>query len=153
KVNDYLIFKGPYGRFYFTEKIKNDLYLISGGCGISAMMSIIRYCTAKKLQNKLKLIYSVKTPSDIVYYEEIKKTKGQNPNFSYTITLTRPLPGHNWAGKTGRVGVAFLKEAISNVEDSLYFLCGPMDFVKSIIGMLEIIGVKKEQIRTDVWGR
>ncbi len=152
KVNDYLIFKGPYGRFYFTEEIKNGIFLISGGCGISAMMSIIRYCTEKKLQNKLSLIYSVKTPADIVYYEEIKKIKGQNPNFNYTITITRPMPGHKWSGRTGRIDVAFLKEAISNVESSLYFLCGPMDFVKSIMEMLESIGVKKEQIRTDVWG-
>ena len=153
KVNDYLIFKGPYGRFYFTEEIKNDIFLISGGCGISTMMSIMRHCTEKNLQNKLKLIYSVKTPADIVYHEEIKKIKGQNPNFSYTITLTRPTPEHKWSGRTGRVDVAFLKENIINLENSLYFLCGPVDFVKSIIELLESIGVKKEQIRTDVWGR
>ena len=126
--------------------------MISGGCGISAMMSIIRYYAEKKLQNKLSLLYSVKTPADIVYYEEIKKIKGQNPNFSHTITITRPLPEHNWKGKAGRIDTAFLKENIRNIENSLYFLCGPVEFVKSIIVMLESLGVKKEQIRTDVWG-
>jgi len=39
-----------------------------------------------------------------------------------------------------------------NFEDSLYFLCGPAEFVKASITSLEEIGVTKEQIKTDVWG-
>ena len=152
KVGDYLIFKGPYGKFYFTEDTKNDLVLISGGCGIAALMSIIRYCTEKKLQNKINLIYSVRTPAHIAHNEELKKIKEENPNFSYTVTITRPKPEHNWCGKTGRIDINLLKENIGNVENSLYFLCGPTEFIKSSIEILENLSVKKEQIKTDFWG-
>ena len=110
KVNDYLIFKGPYGKFYFNETMKNDLVLICGGLGITPMMSLIRYCDDKKLQNKINLLYSIKTPKDIVYNEEIKKIKEQNDNFSYLTTITRPKPEHNWTGKTGRIDLELLKE-------------------------------------------
>ena len=41
---------------------------------------------------------------------------------------------------------------MDNVENSLYFLCGPVEFVKSTILILESLGAKKEQIKTDVWG-
>ena len=41
---------------------------------------------------------------------------------------------------------------IDDIENSLYFLCGPVEFVKNTIAMLESLGIKKEQIRTDVWG-
>jgi ferredoxin-NADP reductase len=152
KVDDYLIFKGPFGKFHFTEETKNDLVLISGGCGISAMMCIARYCTDKQLQNKIKLIYSVKTSEDIIYNEDLKIIKEKNPNFNYTITITRSKPEHNWQGKTGRIDINLLKENIETIENSIYFLCGPVEFVKNTITLLEDLGVKKEQIRTDVWG-
>tara|TARA_Y100000310_G_scaffold246052_1_gene251170 strand:+ start:10062 stop:10766 length:705 start_codon:yes stop_codon:yes gene_type:complete len=152
KVGDSLVFKGPYGKFYFSEDMKNNLVLISGGLGISPLMSIIRYCNDKKLQNKINMIYSVKTPKDIVYDEEIKKIKEENSNFNYTVTVTRPSEEHNWDGRTGRIDIDLLKENINDVENSLYYLCGPLEFVKSSIAMLETLGAKKEQIKTDIWG-
>ena len=152
KIGDYLIFKGPFGKFYFHKEMKNNLVLIGGGLGITPLMSIIRHCTDKKLQNKIDLLYSARTPSDIIYHGEIKRQKVQNPNFNYAITITRPLPEHKWKGKTGRIDIALLKESIEYIENSSYFLCGPLDFVKSIIAMLESLGVKREQIKADIWG-
>jgi len=152
KAGDYLIFKGPLGKFHFTEEMKNDLVLISGGCGIAPLMSLVRYCADKKLQNRIKLIYSAKTPADIVYNKEFKKLKAENPNFNYILTITRPKPEHNWQGRTGRIDSNLLKDSIDNIEDSLYYLCGPVEFVKSVIAMLETLGAKKEHINTDVWG-
>jgi len=152
RVGSYLLFKGPYGKFYFDEAMNNDLILIGGGLGITPLMSIIRYCNDKSLKNKIKLIYSVRTPKDIIYTEEIKKIKEQNHNFNYVITITRPDEKALWTGKTGRIDIDLLKSNISNVGNSLYFLCGPISFVKSAIKMIESLGAKKEQIKTDIWG-
>jgi len=152
KIGDYLMFKGPYGKFYFNETMNNNLVLIGGGLGITPLMSIIRYCNDKKLQNKVNLLYSVKTPVDIVYNEELKKINDENSNFNYTVTITRPKPEHNWQGRTGRIDIDLLKQNIENVENSLFYLCGPLEFVKSSIAMLESLGAKKEQIKTDIWG-
>lgn len=152
KVGDYLIFKGSYGKFYFNDEIKNNAVLICGGLGITPMMSIIRYCNDKTLPNKINLIYSVRTPADIVYNEELKKIKEQNQNFNYTVTITRPTPELNWNGRTGRIDIELLKQNIADIENSLYYLCGPLEFIKAKIAMLENLGAKKEQIKTDIWG-
>lgn len=152
KTGDFLIFKGPYGKFYFNEEMKNNLVLIGGGLGITPLMSIISYCTDKKLANRMKLLYSVRTPLDIIYHEKIKEQKSKNPNFDYKITITRPKEEHNWKEKTGRITMELLKNSIGDAKSSLYFLCGPLDFVKSIISMLESLGVKRDQIKTDIWG-
>jgi len=152
KVNDYLIFKGPFGKFYFNDDMKNNVVLIGGGLGVTPLMSLVRYCNDKKLPNKVNLIYSVKTPVDIVYREELKKIKEQNLNFKYTVTITRPSEEHMWEGRTGRIDLELLKQNIDNVENTLYYLCGPLEFVKSTITMLESLGATKEQIKTDIWG-
>jgi len=43
-------------------------------------------------------------------------------------------------------------ELVANPDNSVAFICGPKEFVFSVIGMLERIGVGKERIKTDVWG-
>ena len=152
RIGDNLIFIGPYGKFFFNEDMKQNLVLVAGGLGITPLRSIIRYCTDKKLPNKISLIYSVKTPEDIVYRQELEKFKEKNLNYDLLFTITRPKPEHKWKGRTGRIDGALLKQDIKDMENSLFFICGPLDFAKSIISLLGGLGAKKEQIKTDIWG-
>lgn len=147
-----LKFKGPYGKFHFSEDMKNDLVLIAGGTGITPLISIIRFCTHKKLQNNITFFYSVKNPEEIIFHEAIKELKEQNPHFKYFITITRPEEQHKWQGRKGRIDFDLLKDEIQNPADKIYFLCGSKEFVDNIISMIQSLEVKREQIRTDVWG-
>lgn len=152
KNGDLLKFKGPYGKFYFSEEIKKDLVLIAGGTGITPLIGIMRYCTGKNTDNKIKFFYSVRTPDEIIYHNEIKRIKNQNRNFEYFITITRAEDHHAWEGRKGRIELELLKENIGDAGNNIYFLCGPKEFVDSIVSMLQILGAAKEQIKTDVWG-
>lgn len=152
KNGDMLKFKGPYGKFYFNEEIRNDLVLIAGGTGITPLISIIRYCSDKKLSNKIKFIYSVRTSQEIIYKKELEQIKKSNSNFEYTVTITRAEGYDGWQGSKGRIDLGLLKESIGDAGKNIYFLCGPKEFVHSIIGMLQSFGVGKEKIKTDVWG-
>mgnify|MGYP001576067985 CR=1 FL=1 len=152
KEGDLLRFKGPYGKFYFSEEMKNNLVLIAGGTGLTPLMGIIRYCNDKKLNNKIKLIYSVKTPSDIIFRKELGYIKNSNKNFDYVVTVTRAEEDAAWKGERGRIGFMLLEDNIENMAESLFFLCGANEFVHTIIRLLESMGVKKEQIKTDIWG-
>src|SRR3989344_7325307 len=37
KEGDMLKFKGPYGKFYFNDEMKNDIILVAGGTGITPL--------------------------------------------------------------------------------------------------------------------
>ena len=150
KPGDSLKFKGPYGKFYFDESIKNNIVLIAGGTGITPLICIARHCTDKKLSNKIKFIYSVRTPDEIIYKNELEKIKNSNKNFDYVVTVTREEENQSWKGERGRIDLILLEESIENASENVYFLCGPNEFVHDIVGLLEAIGVKKEQIKTDV---
>ena len=136
----------------YDENMKQDLVLIGGGLGISPLRGIIRYCHNKKLQNRINLLYSVKAPEDVVYKDELDKFNDSNFNFDCIVTVTRPKPEDNWDKRTGRIDKELLKQNIKEVPNTLFFICGPLVFTKSIISMLEELGVKKEQIKTDIWG-
>ena len=152
KANGHLIFTGPYGKFYFDEGMKGNLVLIGGGLGITPLRSIIRYCNGKKLPNKINLIYSARTPEAIAYKEELENFEKKNPNYNFAFTITRPKPEHKWNGLVGRIDKELLSRNIENIEKTLFFICGPLQFVKDIREMLESLGAKKEQVKADIWG-
>ncbi|MAH33224.1 hypothetical protein CL615_02425 [archaeon] len=151
KPGDYLIFKGPYGRFLFTDDMKNHIVLMGGGLGITPLMSIVRYCHDKKLDNKINLIYSARTPDDIVYKEELDKIKKENPHFHYHITITRPEPHHKWDGSTGRIDRDLVDMNIRDIENSYYYISGPIEFVNNKLKILNQLGAKKEHIHKEAW--
>jgi|HubBroStandDraft_2_1064218.scaffolds.fasta_scaffold79348_3 ferredoxin-NADP reductase len=43
--------RGPYGRLYFDETVYKSAVLIAAGCGITPMISIVRYVDGPKLTN------------------------------------------------------------------------------------------------------
>ena len=152
KANDHLIFKGPYGKFYFHERMKQNLVLISGGLGITPLRSIIRYCTDKKLSNKIKLIHSARTPHDLVYRKELEHLTEKNPDYNFTFTITRAEERHGWKGRIGRINDELLKQNIEDVGNTLFYICGSLAFVKDIREMLYSLGAGKENVKTDIWG-
>ena len=127
--------------------------MIGAGTGITPLMSIIRYCTDRPLPNTLNLLYSVRTPESIIYRKELEDHKGKNHHFDCTITVTRPDESQErWNGKIGRIDESMIQRAIPHPQTSVVFICGAKEFVFSMIEMLEGMGIKKEQIKTDVWG-
>ncbi len=144
--------KGPYGKFYFHDGITQDIVLIGGGTGITPLMAIARYCADKNLSNNLTLLYSVRSPELIIYKNELQKLAQQNDKFSYTVTVSRPQEDSAWNGRNGRIDLRLLHEKITAPAEKIYFLCGPKEFVNSVIEMLFLMGVTRTQIKTDVWG-
>ena len=147
-INDQVEIDGPYGHFIFEKETKGDIVLIAAGSGMSTLHSILRFIIDNKLKNNINIIYSVKTQKDIIYEEEIRELK-KNNKLDFYFTVTRK--SKEWKGAKGRLTTEVLKKQIKNKE-SLFYICGPSLFVKSVMASLEEIGVKKESIKTERYG-
>ncbi len=146
---------GPFGHFAFNDKEMPEIVLIGAGSGISPLRCIIQYIQAKHLKTKAALIYSNKTPDDIIFKKELLEMNDEIQNFTLYLTITRPEEMENfrkWTGHTGRIDEAFLKECVSDVKKPFYFLCGPPEFVKSMETLLLELTVPKEKIKKEVYG-
>lgn len=152
KPGDKLKIKGPYGKFFFDEDDTRDVLLIGAGTGITPLMSILRCCGDKRLPHNLKLLYSVKTPDDIVYHKELEERRQQNPKLEYVVTCTRLREGMDWQGRAGRIERDLVKDTVQDPKRTVAFLCGGKEFVTSMIASLEELGFEKDQIKTDIWG-
>ena len=149
KRGDLVGIKGPFGQFVFDNDIKKDVILIGAGSGISTLHPILRDIIDNNLENNVKLIYSVKTSKDIIFYDEIKSLNKKHDNFEFFITLTDS--NDDWSGSLGRLKSEILNREIKN-KDCLCFVCGPPNFVKIMIESLEKIGVSKNNIKREMYG-
>ncbi|MBS3137017.1 oxidoreductase [Candidatus Woesearchaeota archaeon] len=155
EVGEEFEFSGPYGNFVFNEKKMQKIVLIGSGSGISALHSIIQYIQDKELDTRATLIYSNKTPDDIIYKKELLEMNDDMPNFNLFLTITRPEEMENfrqWTGHTGRIDTAFLQQCVKDIKIPYFFLCGSSDFVKSMQTLLLELKVNKEKIKKEVYG-
>ncbi|MEM5814713.1 MAG: FAD-binding oxidoreductase [Candidatus Aenigmatarchaeota archaeon] len=147
---DKVTFSGPYGKFYFREGMAKHIVLLSAGCGISALMSMARYVADKKMDTRVTIVQSSRTPDDILFRKELEEMKNKGLA-NVVITLTRTKPEHGWKGHTGRITADLIKENVKDIEEAVFFICGMPEFSEQMTAMLRGLGVASERIRTERW--
>ncbi len=148
---------GPYGMFTFQEDSSNLLHgrklnhivLLAAGSGITAPLSIARYILDSNLPLKVSFIFSNKTSHDIIARKELEAMAAEHENFSLYLTATRPEEDPSWHGLTGRVDEKLIKATAHDISDTLFYLCGPAEFVDHCAKLLNNLGADAKQIKTE----
>ena len=155
KVNDKILFKGPYGKFFWQEDDPecSELILLGGGSGITPLKSIIEYISELNMKNKAKLLYSCITQGDIIMYENLQATANKKPNIEVEFYLTREPKDSNWKGKRGRINKRDIQNTLNEfeIEKTACFLCGNPSFVVTMSVLLNDAGIKEEKIFHEKW--
>jgi len=155
KPGDKVTISGPYGEF-FAQETKREMCFVGGGAGMAPMRSHI-FDQLKRLKSdrKISFWYGARSVREMFYDDEFKQLEADNPNFSYHVALSDPLPTDDWKGSTGFIHQVLLEEYLSNHDDPTeieYYLCGPPMMLKSMMDMLDSIGVEKDMILFDDFG-
>ncbi|MBI2656687.1 xylene monooxygenase [Candidatus Woesearchaeota archaeon] len=146
KAGDKVKLKGPMGIFTLKEDAK-EAVLLGGGIGITPFRDMVKYCCDKKLKIKLTLLYSNRTPADIVYKDEWAVFEEENPNLKVVHTITESTAG--WLGRTGRVNEAMIKEFCSDLDNSLFYICGPPGMVEGLSNLLKTMNVPQSNVKIE----
>jgi ferredoxin-NADP reductase len=150
KQGDVVTLMGPGGQFGLLEQPTNQIILLGGGIGITPFRSIIKYATDNILPNKVTLLYSNKTPEDIVYKREWEEYAKQNPNLTIIHTITRPSDSKSeWKGRVGRIDANLIREHVENPEKAFYLVCGPPSLVTELASVLAEMGINTSQIKVE----
>jgi len=147
KIGDKVKLKGPMGIFTLKEDAKEIVFL-GGGIGITPFRDMIKYASDKKLPIKMILLYSNRTPADIVYRDEWPLFEKQNQNLKVVNTITQP-EGTDWNGRTGRVNDSMIKEFCNDINNSLFYICGPPGMVEALSNLLKTMNVPQSNIKVE----
>ena len=137
------------GDFYYMPDMDGPIVLIAGGIGLTPLMSIIRAIAECGRPTPTTLIYSVSTPSEILFRQELEEIACRNPNISLVFTVTHS-EGQEWNGRMGRIDDELIRQAQVS-PDSLFFICGPPDMIRDVIGMLVRLGAPGSRIKYEQW--
>ncbi len=155
KPGDEVTVSGPFGEF-FARDTNAEMCFVGGGAGMAPMRSHI-FDQLLRLHSKRKMTYwyGARSMREAFYVEEFDKLAAENPNFTWHLALSEPLPEDNWAGPTGFIHNVLYENYLKDhpaPEDVEYYMCGPGPMTKAVIAMLLNLGVDRENIMLDDFG-
>jgi ferredoxin-NADP reductase len=144
---DPLELRGPIGGWFVWDPSSTaPVLLVAGGSGVVPLMSIIRANTGKV---PVRLIYSVRSPADILYAPELSERARVSP-LDITYLYTRAAP----AGQpTGRISANIVAAAAWPPDGKpAIFVCGPTGFVETAADLLVAAGHDPASVKTERFG-
>lgn len=151
KVGDQIDTGGPVGRFTFTGTEADSIVLISGGVGITPMMSITRYLTERSWAGDIFFIYACRAPIDFMFAADVAALQRANPKLRVAVTMSRP-EGTDWKGPRGRLTKELLTETVPHLASRRIHLCGPPSMMDSTKALLSELEVPPDQVKTELFG-
>lgn len=155
KPGDKVTISGPYGEFFIHDTPAEKIY-IGGGAGMAPLRShIFELLKHQKAEQKISFWYGARSMREAFYVEEFEALAKEFPNFSWHLALSEPLPEDNWTGLKGFIHQVLHDEYLSRhkaPEDCEYYMCGPPMMTKSVLNMLDSLGVERSNINFDDFG-
>ena len=148
---------GPYGNFtpLASAYTSSHIVLLAGGSGITPLYSIGRSILNRSPDTKVTVIYSSRTPEDIIFKRSIEamtvRFKGRLNSYH---VLSQPTDVTENSAETvikGRLNTLIagklIKQTINDPLNNVqYFICGPSALMKMHRKVLETMQVSDENI-------
>jgi len=150
---DQIEVRGPIGGYFVWESMQGGpLLLVAGGSGVVPLMAMIRHRQRSGSDVPTRLLYSSRTPDDVIYFEELDELRAMDSGLEVIHTFTRRQPP-GWKGYARRIDAQMLDEVIAPLgKMPRVFICGPTLLVESAANSLVEISVPTSQIRTERFG-
>ena len=154
KPGDKVTVYGPFGEF-FAKDTEAEMVFVGGGAGMAPMRSHIFDLKRLHTTRKISFWYGARSMREAFYVEEYDKLQAENPNFTWHLALSDPLPEDNWTGPTGFIHNVLYENYLKDhpaPEDCEFYMCGPPMMNKAVVNLLENLGVEPENILLDDFG-
>jgi ferredoxin-NADP reductase len=140
---DMLELRGPLGGwFVWKPDIERPVQLIAGGSGVVPLVAMLRAHAASGSTAMMRLLYSVRTPDDRFFADELEKLD----NVTYAYTRSGPPDA-----TIGRLTKERLAAAALPIGAAV-FVCGPTGFVEAVASWLVELGHDAGSIKTERFG-
>jgi ferredoxin-NADP reductase len=145
--------RGPVGGwFVWRSTDQSPVTLVAGGSGIAPLMAMIRSRAAEGSRVPFKLIYSVRTPDDVMFADELRQRARDDGGLDVRIVYTRQAP-EDAPEPPGRLGVATINTHAWQAEfNPNVFVCGPTGFVETVSDIFVALGHDPRRVRTERFG-
>jgi ferredoxin-NADP reductase len=153
RVGDAIELRGPVGGWFVWRPAQSaPVLLVAGGSGVVPLMAMIRARALVRGRQPFRLFYSVRTPGDAYYTEELARRVRDDAGLDVRYVYTRQTP-EGWPEPPKRISLATLSSygwPPDFAPDC--FVCGPTSFVETAADILVALGHDPRRIRTERFG-
>ncbi|WP_279612147.1 NO-inducible flavohemoprotein [Burkholderia latens] len=152
-VGDEIRVAAPYGNFHIDVHAKTPIVLISGGVGLTPMISMLKRAIQDP-QRQVVFVHGARNSGVHAMRDRLRETANTYANFNLLVFYDDPLPqdveGADYDMK-GLVDVNAIKGAIL-LPDADYYICGPVPFMRIQHDALKNLGIHETRIHYEVFG-
>jgi ferredoxin-NADP reductase len=135
KSGEKIVASGLSGDFVLPKDRNKKLVFIAGGIGVTPFRSMIQYLIDKNEPRDITLLYSNKTVGDVAYKEVFDRAQ--------------ELLGIKTVYSIGKMDTKIIVEQVPDYMERMFYLSGPQSVVTSFQKILQSMGIKANNIKTD----
>jgi ferredoxin-NADP reductase len=135
----------PDGGFTVPQQRPARTLLISGGSGITPVLSMLRTLADERHPGEIVFLHYANTADDVLYREELAELAERHPNVRVVLAYTLAKTG---ADLHGFFSEKHLAEAAPWFRDGEAYLCGPKPLMDSVREFFDAAGLG-EQLHTE----
>ncbi|MBS4218460.1 NO-inducible flavohemoprotein [Bacillus sp. FJAT-49711] len=149
-VGDKLEVSAPAGDFHLNEQEDAPIALISGGVGLTPMMSMLDALVQSNCKRKVTYIHSARNEGVHAFAEDVRHLISQLENGDFYFGYEKPMDRNGNHHFTGYITKEFLQNKMD--ENTVCYVCGPVPFLKAVVNILEELGLPENNIRYEFFG-
>jgi ferredoxin-NADP reductase len=152
KEGEVIAVHGPVGQFNCIDFPADKVLLLSGGVGITPVMSMARWFFNTNTEVDMVFAHSARTPADIIYRAELDYMSTRIDNFKLHLICERNETGQIWGGYRGFLSREMLHLIAPDFLDREVFCCGPAPYMKAVRRLLGEAGYDMARYHEESFG-
>ncbi|MUT68729.1 NO-inducible flavohemoprotein [Paenibacillus sp. NEAU-GSW1] len=155
KEGDTVWLSAPAGAFTLDSNDSRPVVFISGGVGVTPMVSMAKAVIEKTPNRQATFIHAAVNSEMQALRPEVESLAASHPQLSAHFVYSRPSERDKEAGaysKEGYIDTAWLKSVIAGSEDASFYFCGPLPFMKAVKAALLECGVAESDLNYEFFG-
>jgi nitric oxide dioxygenase len=151
---DTLEVTAPAGDFVLNVESTEPVVLLSGGVGITPMISMLNTIASKQPNRKVTFVHAAINSTTHAMHEHVKELSSQSENIEYQLCYEKPTEMdvlNKEFDKEGYIDLPWIDSVVQNKNASFYF-CGPIPFMKTVNNALKELGISSDKIHFEFFG-
>jgi glycine betaine catabolism B len=130
------------GEFSCAHHAAEKYLFLSGGSGITPLMSMSRSFYDLAENQDIVFVHSARAPEDIIFHKELELMAFTQPKFRAAYICEKT--DANWKQATGYLNIDILKQIAPDFLSREIFTCGPAPYMAAVRDMLKLAGFEMQ---------
>jgi len=137
--------RGPLGGFSMVRHPAPAYLFLSGGSGITPLMSMTRTLYDLASPADVVFVHSARTPDDIPFRQELELMAATAPHLRVSHVCEDDGETERWDGHRGRLTLDMLRQTVPDLLRREVFTCGPPGYMRAVRRMLAVAGLPEDR--------